>query len=533
MNPYPSKNRGELARNPIVLKENPKSDDNNTVMKVLFMLSLFWCSLQAFAASDAGFNYSKFKRLSYSQKVELIKTYQRLAAKVDEQSQKSMKFKFSLNRSEAFLENLEIYARLTKQFFIAEAIAQNFDVNKKCAFAGWVANYESNGTCSLIKVKKDANYSQTGCAANQIKCNPMLFGSDGSKAFCADAYLPGNRGASYQCMQLSAGVKDQNKHMKDIIAKITADPQSFHQLVLVLQRLCLCEADGTPKNKYRDRIHKPESSSTCDGLIQQLRKLLNVKNDSEEKNPWFCTEASFEGKTIQKDLAGIKAIVDQLEDSKKYDETLKAVCAAPVVPASGPGVVLVSENPTSPGGITVGTDPGNPGTGASPTAIEVVCTEDGSCEEPATSETAVTLKLIAVPEVKTDAVDIQVTELLCNSLKTPDEFVSDHKGCTLTWEAKPALATALDNDVIWNSIPRGATEIAITITLSDGTKQEISTHTIPVLEESSTSDSAITSDAAIASPDAIDFGDDTVPPYQGGQFLNLPPPFMFILPGSM
>lgn len=496
-------------------------------MKVLFFLSILWCSSNSLWASDFRFDFQKFKKLSYGQKVEVIKTYQKLAAKVDENSKKYMKFKYTLNQREEFMRDIETYARLTSQFFLSHAYAQNFNVDKKCAFAGWVADYDKKGICHLtsIKTSSNKNYSMSACSSRQIQCNPMLFGKNGTKSFCVDAYSPGNRGASYQCMLASSAVPDQKKHMNDIIANIMGDPESFHQLVLVLQRLCLCESEEAKgKNKYRNLIHTANQNTTCIGLLKQLKALLNFKNDGAEKLPWFCAEASFSQNSIQKDLSGIKAIVDKLEDEKKYDETLKTVCAP--AESGGGSPPILNEEPAD------GTSSGNT------PAIEVVCTDDGECTDPpapvtTTSPAATGLTLVATEKVDGNDIEIQITELVCNSMKTPKTYVEGNEGCTLTWKADPASETLeLDNGVLWQSIAKATTEFAITITLSDGKTKVVSTHTIPVAEKSSTtSDDAITSDSAITSDDAIDFGSDTVPSSPPPNFINLGAPFMFLMPG--
>lgn len=518
----------KLARNPIVLKFRRKADDNNTVMKVLFMVSILLCSFQSLWASDLVFNFEKFKRLPYEEKVQLVKAYQKLSAKIDESLKKTTKFKFSMTNREQFFDDFQTYAKLTQQFFISEAVAENFNIDKKCAFAGWVANYDSKGVCNLTAVKKDPNYSSGACGTRNIQCNPMLFGKNGNKPLCVDAYSPGNRGASYQCMVLSSQVADPAKNMREIIANIMADPQSFYQLALVLQRLCLCEnEDAKGKNIYRGRIHTDLQNSTCVGLIKQLQNLLNQKNDSEDKLSWFCAEDSFSGqanqKTIQKDLAGIKAIVDKLNDEKKYDETLKAVCGPKVTVVGTP--VLTNE-PVS-----------------TPPVISVVCTE-GDCPEdkPTTTTTNVTspsaistessiaLNLVTSQKANGNKIEISVDDILCKSMKTPKTYVEGNEGCTLTWAAPESVKLELDNGVLWNSIPRSATEFAITITLSDGKDQVVSTETIPALD-ATTIDETSTSAIALTTDDAIDWGSDTVPPPPQFSPLNLGPPFMFMMPG--
>lgn len=505
-------------------------------MKYLIILTIFLASLHSVYASDLVFNFENFKRLPYEEKVKVVKTYQQLSAKVDESSKEIMKFKFSLNKREQFIEDFQTYTSLAQKFFLAEAYADSFDVNKKCAFAGWVANYDAKGLCNLtaIKITNKSNYNKAACSSSEIVCNPLLFGTKAGKPFCADAYLPGNRGASYKCMEQST----QAKNTKEIIANIMSSPQDFYRLALVLQRLCLCETDDQKKpagqNKYRNRLHSSANNSTCNGLIKQLQILLNHKNEAIEGTvdnvPWFCAEKSFAGqanqKTMQNDLFGIKAIVDKLTDQSKYDETLKAVCGpAPVGGTStGPGIII--------------TDPGLPNPSSE------VCTEDGDCEDepvvnpPSTTTPAaitsgasvgLNLETSLLNDTATTA-EVRITALECKDIKVPTDFPKD--GCTLKWEMVDlASGAAIELEgVLSYTANKAATEFTIQVTLSDGKDSKVSTQTIPALEKSS--DTETTTDAAIEVTDgAIDL-DDTAPPPPGApQMIFLPPSMMFIMPG--
>lgn len=505
-------------------------------MKSIIILAITLVTIQNLFANELVFNFEKFKRLPYSEKVEVVKAYQKLSARIDEKNLKTMKYKFSINKQEQLLEDLKLYAALTKQFFMAEAEAtpENFDLNKKCAFAGWVADYDAKGLCNLSAVKKEAgkSYISSNCKTGEIQCNPMLFGKNGTKPLCVDAYQPGNRGASYKCMELSAGVKDPVQNMKDIIAGIMADPQNFYRLALVLQRLCLCESDGEKgKNIYRDAIHKSESSSTCVGLIKQLQKLLSQKVTDKPDITWFCAEDAFKSqsnqKTIQNDLSGIKAIVDKLTDEKKYDETLKAVCNIPSsVDLSTTTTASIS---TTTGSIT------NP---------DDECTE-GNCPEddetdvgtgPAiTSGSAITSDSAVDIELSLDesTTEVKITTLVCKSFKTPADYKDGVDGCSLKWESITS-GTAVSLDEIGGALSYSPTkletEFIIKATITDGKETKSAEVTIPALSK----DDEATSTAAIdlTTPAAIDMGDDTVPPPPGApQTTILPPTMMFIMPG--
>jgi hypothetical protein len=118
---------------------------------------------------------------------------------------------------------------------IAQAYA---DTGFDCFYAGWPSKTVTSGDRKLCSspATHNPNYgsSQTTCAANELKCQPLLFGAQ----LCAKASTPTERNSAFaQCETLS---KASGKTLEEIAADISSPEkgQQFNELFALVDEIC-------------------------------------------------------------------------------------------------------------------------------------------------------------------------------------------------------------------------------------------------------------------------------------------------------
>lgn len=183
-------------------------------MKYLFILMLF-ASLPAWSLT-----HRQFLRLPEKQKVEFLKLHTRFLHDV---------------HSVTATDVIEKTRQTSWLRFINNAYA---DTGYDCFYAGWPSKTVSSNGRQLCSSPQNHNptysNSSTSCAANELKCQPLLFGAD----LCAKAGSQAERNLAFS--QCEAKFKESGKSLEQVAAEISAPDkgQMFNELFALVDEIC-------------------------------------------------------------------------------------------------------------------------------------------------------------------------------------------------------------------------------------------------------------------------------------------------------
>ncbi|MBY0518286.1 MAG: hypothetical protein K2P81_15355 [Bacteriovoracaceae bacterium] len=209
---------------------------------------------------------------------------------------------------------------------IASSTGKSVEGLGQCLFGGWVSSYvktKSNGrntcqhpACSNDEAVRKSYVDAGGCAGNQIRCNPSIFGKNSSgKADCVNVTGTGGENLTHNTslaclMEVEADPKKEDR-LNKLIANIKADStaaNAFNHILHATLNFCVCGKDSVGPNQPKYQMSAEytkymQSHRTCYSLLNQVE----IVTSRLTKENGHCSQAALPRnlRTISEDLSFI------------------------------------------------------------------------------------------------------------------------------------------------------------------------------------------------------------------------------------